>query len=118
MSRQEEDLAYGGYYDSERGSGDGTRGFGDTFKKFRDTYKTHGSSRPSDQPQNQTSYQGQGVCSLLVPIYLPIQADRIIRAKIRTPMDTAVRTPAQTRSNTNNTSSNPSTKVISRRKIN
>ena len=61
MSRQEDDLAYGRYYESERGSGDGSRGFGDTFKKLRDTYKTHSSSQPSGQAPNQAGYQGQGV---------------------------------------------------------
>ncbi|KAJ5770308.1 uncharacterized protein N7511_002359 [Penicillium nucicola] len=61
MSHQD-DLAYGGYYQSERGSGDGSRGFGDTFKKLRDTYKTHQSSSQSGQSQtyNPSGYQGQG----------------------------------------------------------
>ena len=48
MSRND-DLAYGKYYESERGSGDGSRGLSDTFKKLKDTYKSH--SKPS---------QGQG----------------------------------------------------------
>ncbi|KAJ5736995.1 uncharacterized protein N7483_002120 [Penicillium malachiteum] len=63
MSHQNDDLAYGGYYDSSRGSGDTSRGFGDTFKKLRDTYKSHSSSSQaqpsgqSGQPYNQTSNQ-------------------------------------------------------------
>ncbi|KAJ5690612.1 Phospholipase D/Transphosphatidylase [Penicillium macrosclerotiorum] len=49
MSQQNDDLAYGRYHESERGS-DGSRSLGDTFKKFRDTYKSHqGSSKPSSQ---------------------------------------------------------------------
>lgn len=55
-----DDLAYGGYYQAERGSGDGSRGFGDTFKKLRDTYKTHSSSSQAGQSQtyNPSGYQG------------------------------------------------------------
>ena len=64
MSQQNDDLAYGGYYDSQRGSGDNSRGLGDTFKKLRDTYKTHQSSsrpgQPSGQPYGQSG--SQGVC--------------------------------------------------------
>ncbi|KAJ6069021.1 hypothetical protein N7499_010908 [Penicillium canescens] len=61
MSNQD-DLAYGGYYQAERGSGDGSRGFGDTFKKLRDTYKSHQGSSQSGQNQtyNPSGYQGQG----------------------------------------------------------
>ncbi|KAJ5295633.1 hypothetical protein N7508_010454 [Penicillium antarcticum] len=57
-----DDLAYGGYYQAERGSGDGSRGFGDTFKKLRDTYKSHQGSSQSSQNQtyNPSGYQGQG----------------------------------------------------------
>ena len=60
---QNEDLAYGHYYESERGSGDGSRGLSDTLKMFKDTYKSH--SKPSTQ-----GYQGgyQGVW--LIPIHL------------------------------------------------
>jgi len=61
MSQKEDDLVYGQYYESDRGSGDGSRGLGDTFKKLRDTYKTH-SSLPFGQSHNQPGYQGQGVC--------------------------------------------------------
>ncbi|KAJ5083562.1 hypothetical protein N7456_012989 [Penicillium angulare] len=51
MSQHNDDLAYGGYYESSRGSGDNSRGLGGTFKKLRDTYKTHSSSsQPSGQP--------------------------------------------------------------------
>ncbi|KAJ5098105.1 hypothetical protein N7532_005106 [Penicillium argentinense] len=62
MSRQEDDLAYGRYYESSRGStGDSARGLmGDTFKKLKDTYKTHqGSSQHSGQGYSQSGYQGQ-----------------------------------------------------------
>jgi hypothetical protein len=53
---QNDDLAYGRYYDSERGSGDGSRGLSDTFKKFKDTYKSH--SKPSGQGYNQSGAPG------------------------------------------------------------
>jgi phospholipase D1/2 len=53
---QNDDLAYGRYYDSERGSGDGSRGLGDTFKKLKDTYKSH--SQPSGQGYSQGGAQG------------------------------------------------------------
>jgi hypothetical protein len=58
---QNEDLAYGGYYqEAERGSGDGSRGLGDTFKKLRDTYKSHSSSQSGQgsQTYNPSGYQG------------------------------------------------------------
>ncbi|OOQ84900.1 phospholipase D [Penicillium brasilianum] len=53
---QNDDLAYGRYYESERGSGDGSRGLSDTFKKFKDTYKTH--SKPTGQGYNQDGAPG------------------------------------------------------------
>jgi phospholipase D1/2 len=53
---QNDDLAYGRYYESERGSGDGSRGLSDTFKKFKDTYKSH--SKPSGQGYNQGGAPG------------------------------------------------------------
>jgi len=57
---QKDDLAYGGYYQAERGSGDGSRGLGDTFKKLRDTYKSHSSSQSgqANQTYNPSGYQG------------------------------------------------------------
>jgi hypothetical protein len=56
---QKDDLAYGGYYQGERGSGDGSRGLGDTFKKLRDTYKSHSSSSgQASQTYNPSGYQG------------------------------------------------------------
>lgn len=59
MSHQNDDLAYGRYYETDRGStGDGTRGLSDTFKKFRDTYKSHSSSQHSGQSYNQSGPQG------------------------------------------------------------
>lgn len=66
MSRQDDDLAYGKYYESERGaaSGDANRGLvGDTFKKLRDTYKTHSS-------QNQPGYQGVSLPNILFRLSL------------------------------------------------
>lgn len=61
MSRQDDHLAYGSYYESERGaSGDASRGLGDTFKKLRDTYKAHSSS------QNQSGYQGVSLHNTLL----------------------------------------------------
>ena len=59
MSHQNDDMAYGHYYDSSRGSGDTSRGFGDTFKKLRDTYKAHSSSNPAGQQSGQQYGQGQ-----------------------------------------------------------
>jgi phospholipase D1/2 len=69
MSNQD-DLAYGGYYHAERGSGDGSRGFGDTFKKLRDTYKGHQGSSQSGQNQtyNPSGYQG---VRFVVPTSVP-----------------------------------------------
>ncbi|KAJ5239252.1 hypothetical protein N7468_003871 [Penicillium chermesinum] len=55
MSNQNDDLAYGQYYDSSRGSGDTSRGLSDTFKKLKDTYKAHQSSSQPGQPGG---YQG------------------------------------------------------------
>ncbi|KAJ5488689.1 hypothetical protein N7539_003579 [Penicillium diatomitis] len=52
---QNNDLAYGKAYGSERGSGDGSRGFGDTFKKLKDTYKSY--SQPSGQASGQAGAQ-------------------------------------------------------------
>jgi phospholipase D1/2 len=55
MSQKEDDLAYGRYYESQRGSGgDSSRGLSDTFKKLKDSYKTHQSSGQNHgQPGNQ-----------------------------------------------------------------
>lgn len=55
MSHQEDDLAYGRYYEQQRGSGgDSSRGLSDTFKKLKDTYKSHQSSGQSHgQPGSQ-----------------------------------------------------------------
>lgn len=59
MSRQDDHLAYGHYYESERAApGQGSRGLGDTFKKLRDTYKSHTSSHPPAQSYSQPGYQG------------------------------------------------------------
>lgn len=60
---QNDDLAYGRYYESERGSGDGSRGLSDTFKKFKDTYKSH--SKPSGQGYNQGGAQGVGTIAII-----------------------------------------------------
>ncbi|TPR03344.1 Homocysteine S-methyltransferase family protein [Aspergillus niger] len=61
MTRPEDDLAYGQYYqDSARGasSGDSSRGLSDTFKKLKQTYKSHQSQQGSSQ-QSQQSQQSQ-----------------------------------------------------------
>ncbi|KGO65539.1 Phospholipase D family [Penicillium italicum] len=70
MSNQD-DLAYGGYYQgAERGSGDGSRGLGDTFKKLRDTYKSHGSSHGQvNQTNNPSGYQDQSYPTQTEPQY-------------------------------------------------
>jgi hypothetical protein len=60
---QNNDLAYGRYYESDRGSGEGSRGLSDTFKKLKDTYKSH--SKPSGQGYGQGGAQG---VSVIVPI--------------------------------------------------
>lgn len=61
MTRPEDDLAYGQYYQgSARGasSGDSSRGLSDTFKKLKQTYKSHQSQQGSSQ-QTQQSQQSQ-----------------------------------------------------------
>ncbi|KAJ5894676.1 Phospholipase D/Transphosphatidylase [Penicillium taxi] len=72
MSQQNNDLAYGGYYEAERGS-DGSRGLSDTFKKFRDTYGSYsGSSNQGHeqyQNQNQSPNQNQNQGQNQAPQY-------------------------------------------------
>lgn len=50
MSQQNNDLAYGGYYEAERG--DGSRGLSDTFKKILG----HGSSNQQGYGQYQVYF--------------------------------------------------------------
>ncbi|RDH31172.1 hypothetical protein BDQ94DRAFT_160759 [Aspergillus welwitschiae] len=80
MTRPEDDLAYGQYYqDSTRGasSGDSSRGLSDTFKKLKQTYKSHqsqqGSSQQSQQSQQSqsASYYNVSCCLYLVASPIP-----------------------------------------------
>jgi hypothetical protein len=87
---QNDDLAYGRYYESERGSGDGSRGLSDTFKKLKDTYKGH--SKPSGQGYNQGGAQG---VRLVLAIALQILSNaftrrhRITRTRVKPHTDIA-----------------------------
>lgn len=77
MTRPEDDLAYGQYYqDSARGasSGDSSRGLSDTFKKLKQTYKSHqsqqGSSQQTQQSQQSQSASYYNVCESCCCLYL------------------------------------------------
>jgi hypothetical protein len=87
---QNDDLAYGRYYESERGSGDGPRGLSDTFKKLKDTYKSH--SKPSGQGYNQGGAQGVSVAYAIASQILPnafTRRNRITRSRVKHRTDIA-----------------------------
>lgn len=87
---QNDDLAYGRYYESERGSGDGPRGLSDTFKKLKDTYKSH--SKPSGQGYNQGGAQGVSVVYAIASQILPnafTRRNRITRSRVKPRTDIA-----------------------------
>lgn len=86
---QNDDLAYGRYYESNRGSGDGSRGLSDTFKKLKDTYK--GNSKPPGQGYNQGGAQGVSVVLAIAAQTFSnvFTRDRITRTRVKAHTDTA-----------------------------
>ena len=87
---QNDDLAYGRYYESERGSGDDSRGLSDTFKKFKDTYKGH--SKPSGQGYSQGGAQGVSVVYAIasqIPSNVFTHRSRTTRTRVKPHTDIA-----------------------------
>lgn len=117
MTRPEDDLAYGQYYqDSTRGasSGDSSRGLSDTFKKLKQTYKSHqsqqGSSQQSQQSQQSqsASYYNVSCCLYLVASPIPGTNRPVPTPRLRTrPTSPKVpRSPSNTLLSSNNNNSN------------
>lgn len=121
---QNDDLAYGRYYESERGSGDGSRGLSDTFKKLKDTYKGH--SKPSGQGYYQGGAQGVSVVYAIasqIPPNASTPRNRITRTRVKAQPDIATASKVskdnQARASSSIPRVNPhSTKGDPRRRIN